>query len=135
MNIPNWIPLVSALIIAVGWYVTAYLNRRKDVAEKRLEHRLVALKSFLPVWFMLQKRISQLRKSENPALVPMDPKFSPLLEEARSNFQLYGYPDEIEPLETFIQACENGEQEQMRAALSILVTLVKDRIRKELEIV
>lgn len=47
--------LFPALIVAIGWFVTGYLNRIKDVAQKRLDYRLKALESFLPVWFDIQK--------------------------------------------------------------------------------
>ncbi len=96
----------------------------KDVAAKRLEYRQVALRSFLPVWFRIQKNRQAFH----------DPAFLPLLEEARTNFLLYGFQDEIEPLEAFIRACEQGELAQANDALAVLVPLIRERIRKELEI-
>lgn len=116
--------IVAALIVALGWFVTGYLNRRKDVAQKRLEHRLEALKSFLPVWFAIQKNSSPFNQ----------PGFLQLLETARSNFQLYGYTYEIEQMENFIVACEKQNLQEANSAISKLLPLVRDSIRKELGI-
>ncbi len=124
MTASNLISLISAFIIAVGWFVTGYLNRRKDVAQKRLEYRLESLKSFLPVWFFIQKNSA-----------PFEGKgFLAMLENARSNFLLYGYEDEIELMESFISSCETRNLDDANSNLSKLVPLVKNRIRKELEI-
>jgi hypothetical protein len=120
----NLISLVAASIVAAGWFVTGYLNRRKDVAQKRLEHRLEALKSFLPVWFSIQKNSSPFRQ----------PEFLRLLESARANFQLYGLDDEIELMEGFIRGCEQQNLEMANDRLQLLVPLVRRRIREELEI-
>jgi len=49
MEVKDWITLAAAFIVAIGWFVTGYLNRVKDVAQKRLEYRLKALETFLPV--------------------------------------------------------------------------------------
>ena len=124
MTITNWITIGSACIIAIGWFVTGYLNRRKDIAQKRLEYRLETLKSFLPVWFGIQKNTPFF----------MQPGSVDLLETARSNFQLYGYKDEIEEMEKFIVSCENKNLEKANECLKKLVPLVRNRIRKELKI-
>jgi hypothetical protein len=122
MTTGNYISLVAALIVAAGWFVTGYLNRRKDVAQKRLEHRLEALKSFLPVWFAIQRGGDPFQQ----------PGFLQQLETARSNFQLYGLEDEIEVMERFIRGCEQHNLEMANTQLAILVPLVRCRIRDEL---
>ena len=124
MTTENWILLVSASIVAIGWFVTGYLNRAKDVAQRRLELRLKALESFLPVWFAIQR-------NEAPFA---DPGFLPQLEDARTKFQLYGLADEIELMEGFIRAVENQNVQNANKALRDLVPLVRARIRKELAI-
>jgi len=124
MNITTFIPILSALIIAIGWYVTAYLNWQKDVAAKRLKYRLEALKSFLPVWFEIQKNRSPFQ----------NPNFLSLLETARSNIQLYGLPDEIENMESFISSVKAEELKQANDHLSVFVPMIRTRIRKELGI-
>src|SRR5262245_21319221 len=130
MNIEpkDWIALGAALggatIVAIGWFVTGWLNRRKDVAQKRLEYRLQALESFLPVWFIIQS---------NPAPFT-DPDFQSKLESSRSKLHLYGKKDEIELLETFIHGLEAKDLPSANAALARLVPMVVERIRKELAI-
>ncbi|MEQ1777052.1 MAG: hypothetical protein ABL863_00745 [Nitrosomonas sp.] len=47
MEVKDWITLAAAVILAIGWFVTGYLNRVKDVAQKRLEYRLKTLEDFL----------------------------------------------------------------------------------------
>ena len=128
MKIENWITVASAfiaaLIVAIGWLVTGHLNRKKDVAQRRLEYRLKALEAFLPVWFTIQKKSAPF----------LQPGFLALLEDARSKFQLYGYTDEIALMESFIHSVESQDLSGANVALGKLVPLVRARIRKELEI-
>jgi hypothetical protein len=124
MKTENWITIASALIVAIGWFVTGYQNRRKDVAQKRLEYRLKALEAFLPVWFTIQKNTAPFSQ----------PGFLALLEDSRSKFQLYGRKDEIEPMEKFVHSIESRDLAGANAALEELVPKVLKRIRKELEI-
>ena len=120
----NWISIISAFIVALGWFVNGDLNRRKDVALKRLEHRLEALKSFLPVWFSIQEGGAPF----------LQPDFLQHLKTARTNFQLYGCEDEIQSMENFITACERQDLQAANAAIFQLVPMVRARIRKELGI-
>ena len=122
MSTDNWIMLLSALIVAVGWFVTGYLNRLQDISQKRMEYRLEALKSFLPVWFAIQRNDAPFA----------DPNFLTQLETARSNFQLYGYEDEIRAMEDFIRAIEQRDLAGANRALERLVPLVRRRIREQL---
>jgi hypothetical protein len=124
MKTENWITIASALIVALGWFVTGYQNRRKDVAQRRLEYRLKALEAFLPVWFTIEKKSAPF----------LQPGFLALLEDARSKFQLYGYKDEIDLMESFIRSVESKDLSGANEALGKLVPLVRERIRKELEI-
>ena len=124
----NWMTLAAATIagtlVAIGWFVTGYLNRAKDVAQRRLDYRLQALESFLPVWFTIQKSGAPFTQ----------PGFLEQLETARSKFQLHGYQDEIEIMERFIAAVEGANLRDANEALSLLVPLVRTRIRKELRL-
>ena len=122
MTTSNWMPIVAALLVALGWFTTAFLNRKNVIADRLLNYRLTALESFLLVWFQIQKDGDAFR----------DPGFLPLLKKARSNFQLYGLADEIENLEAFISAVEEPDLEKANAALKKTVSMVRERIRKEL---
>jgi len=124
----DWISLGAALggalIVAIGWFVTGWPNRRKDVAQRRLEFRLQALESFLPVWFIIQA---------NPAPFT-NPNFLDKLTNARTKFQLYGLKDEIDIFERFVSAIESKDLAAANPALSRLVPMVRERIRMELAI-
>jgi hypothetical protein len=124
----DWIALGAALggalIVAIGWFVTGSLNRSKDVAQRRLEFRLQALESFLPVWFTIQDNSAPFT----------NPNFLGKLENARSKFQLYGLNDEIEIFEAFVSAIESKDLPAANSALSRLVPMVRNRIRRELAI-
>jgi hypothetical protein len=124
METKDWITIASASIVAIGWFVTGYLNRLKDVAQKRLEYRLKALETFLPVWFSIQKNGAPFTQ----------PGFLAQLEDARSKFQLYGFEDEIKLMEQFILAIEVKNLPAANTALGKLVPLVRTRIRKELNL-
>lgn len=124
METKEWIMIVSALIVATGWFVTGHLNRQKDIAQRRMEYRLEALEAFLPVWFSIQ---------ENSAPFS-DVSFLAKLENARSKFHLYCYQDEIDLMEGFIKSCENQNLTGANASLEKLMPLVRSRIRAELKI-
>jgi hypothetical protein len=124
MEVKDWITIASAFIVAIGWFVTGYLNRVKDVAQKRLEYRLKALEAFLPVWFTIQKNSAPFTQ----------PAFLAQLEDARSKFQLYGFKDEIDLMEQFISAIEKQNIPAANTVLGNLVPLVRSRIREELKI-
>jgi len=127
MTTDNWISIASALLagglVAIGWYVNGIIQRRKDVAQRRLEFRLSALESFLPVWFAIQK-------SGGAPFSQSD--FLQQLEDARSKFQLYGLEDEIKHMESFINAVQDSNLAAANTALNQLVPLVRQRIRSEL---
>jgi hypothetical protein len=126
MTTEQWITLVSpmlaGLIVACGWFITARLNRAKDIALERRDRRLTALESFLGVWF-------EIEGNSNPF---GSPKFVEKVARARSQFGLYGLLDEIEVMETFIRAVESQNLAGANAALAQLVPLTRDRIRMEL---
>ncbi|MDD5300511.1 MAG: hypothetical protein PHD65_08455 [Gallionella sp.] len=124
MEVKDWITIASAFIIAIGWFVTGYLNRVKDVAQKRLEYRLKTLEAFLPVWFAIV--------NDNAAL--LQPEILAQFEDARRKFHLYGYKDENELMDQLVLAIGNKKPEEFTTALRKLVPLVRSRIRDELKI-
>ena len=124
MKISDWITIASALLIAIGWFVSGYLGQKNNVTLKRLEFRLKALESFLPVIFAIEKNSAPFA----------DPAFLPLLEDSRSKIQLYGHDDEIELFEKFIGAIESQNLPGANAAFDQLTSLIRTRIREELAI-
>lgn len=127
MEVSDWITIASALIVAIGWFITGYLNRVKDVAQKRLEYRLKALEAFLPVWFGFHDAIYKNGGVLQPELLSQ-------LEDARNKFHLYGYEDENELMNQLISAIGDKNIEAINIALGKLVPLVRSRIRRELKI-
>jgi hypothetical protein len=129
MTLDNWISVASALLagslVAAGWFVNGIFQRRKDVAQRRLDFRLTALESFLPVWFAIQKSGGAPFAQSG---------FLQQLENARGKFQLYGSEDEIALMENFVGAVQASNLTAANAALSALVPLVRTRIRAELGI-
>jgi len=111
----------SATIIVVGWFVNGLLNRRHEIAKKRMEYRLETLHSFLPVFFSIQKH-------ENP--FEDDPELLEKLEKSRSNFQLYGKTDEIELFESMIKGIESRDIPVFMSKLGKLIELDKYLGRK-----
>jgi len=55
MTVSDCILLLSAIIVVVGWFVNSYLNRRHEIAKKRIDHRLETLKSYLFFYSEAQK--------------------------------------------------------------------------------
>ena len=124
METIDWITIFSVIAVIIGWFVNGQLNRRNEIAKKRFEYRMNALQSFLKIWFFIQKNTAPFE----------DPTFLPLLEEARSNFQLYGKDDEIKLFEIFIKSAEQQNLQQANEALNKLVPLIRTKIRQELNI-
>ena len=124
MEVKDWISIASAFIIAIGWFITGYLNRVKDVAQKRLEYRLKALEAFLPVWFAIIKNEEALTQ----------PEILIQFQDAREKFHLYGLEDENELIEQLALAIRNKDILETNAKLKKLVLLVRSRIRDELQI-
>jgi len=124
MESKDWIAIAAAFIVAIGWFVTGWLNRVKDVQQKRLEYRLRALDSFLAVWYIIDRNSAPFT----------DPNFLPKLETCRTNFQLYGLTDEIERFERFIKAIEQRDLSSANQLLGALLPLIRGRIRSELQI-
>ena len=126
MEISHWISIVAALIVAIGWFVTGYLNRAKDVAQKRLDYRLKALESFLVIHDeMIEK-----------GGVPSDKEFVQKYNQAVRNFRVYGLEDEKKLLDDFREANEKGNNnlDEINKIFNELSDLIIGRIRKELQI-
>lgn len=127
MELSHWISILAAFIVAAGWFVTGYLNRAKDVAQKRLEYRLKALESFLLVHDeMIEK-----------GGMPSDKEFMQRYNQAVRNFRVYGLEDEKKLLDNFREAISKGKSnlEETNKIFNALSDLIIGRIRKELKII
>ena len=92
----GWQTLIAAIIVIIGWFVNSWLNRKAEIAKRRSEHRLIALKSFV------DSILFELLKDVNEAFAK--PDFTNELELTWKNIQIYGYRNEIDIYEEFIQA-------------------------------
>jgi hypothetical protein len=124
MEIKEWITLLAAFIVAMGWFVTGHLNRVKDVAQKRLQYRLETLEAFLPIGMSLQKK-------EDPF---NSPEFCKQFEDAQVKFQLYGFEDEAKLMSSFTKSLLSKNQNEAEGYYRELASLVRARIRNELKI-
>lgn len=120
MDTHDWITISSVTIVVVGWFVNSFLNRRHEIAKKRMEYRLDALHSFLPAFFAItENRVS-------------DPVLSEALAQANTKFQLYCHKSEINAFVRLTNACRAQDNEAYTDAVRDLVRLVREGIRGEL---
>lgn len=82
----DWALLVPAIIVSVGWYITAKLNHKNKIAEKRLECRLKMLEFFLPIATTLYKHAKnpELNGGQGPFT---DIEFARMFEKAQVDFK------------------------------------------------
>ena len=92
----GWQTLIAAIIVIIGWFVNSKLNRNAEIAKRRLEHRITALKS------VVENILFEISKGANNAFA--QPDFKERLEKARATIQMYGYRNEIDVYEEFIRA-------------------------------
>ena len=116
----DWITIVSVVIVVAGWFVNSFLNRRHEIAKKRMEYRFDALLSFLPVLFAIQENRTT------------DEKFSKDIASCWTKFQLYCYKNEAHEFEKICKAIENKDQKAYIESLQRVTRIVKDQVRKEL---
>jgi hypothetical protein len=121
--IKDYQTLIGAVIVVLGWFATYCFNVKKDIAQKRLEYRLEALKSFVPIHLEIQK------SSPN---FPQSNTIQEKLEVAIVNFQLYCTPNEIQLMQQFTSSMQTKELQSFNKSYEALVKLSRDGIRKTL---
>ena len=116
MKFSDYILLLSAAIVVIGWFVNSYLNRRHEITKKRIDHRLDTLKNYISFYVEAQK--SKSLDGFNDIQV---------------SFYLYGYDDEIELVEKITNIVttqpKNSEWLKLMTELNILI---RNRLRTEL---
>lgn len=126
MTNDNWIMIISALIVAIGWFVTWYLEQKNEIIKERRSYRLDMLHSFYPIIFFIQKKNYKIRPGQEAE------ELEKLLAEARSKFLLYGEKDEIEAYENVVAAFLGEDNEDKTIYLNKLADIVRTKIRTEL---
>jgi hypothetical protein len=121
--------ILSSVIICIGWFVTGYLNRRANVAQKRLEYRLKVLEKFWPIAIGLATN----KKPEGPFTSEFSHQFSNL----HLDFLLYGEKEEVDLMSRLVEIMKQKEKQEERRefaeGLTNLANLVRHNIRKELK--
>ncbi len=128
METRDWIQIFAITVLISGWFINGYLNRRNEIAKKRIEFVLPTLKSFLKIWYILTDPEEQAN---------IDPiEYKKLLIEIRENFQLYGREDERALFEEFVSFStrDNYNPNEAKRTMEQLVQIVRERIRQELNI-
>ncbi|MCX6075804.1 MAG: hypothetical protein NTW78_02835 [Campylobacterales bacterium] len=125
MEIKEWITIVSVIIVVTGWFINSYLNRRHEISKKRLDYRLETLHSFLPVFLSMSS-------SQQPFID--DKELNDKIKNARVNFQLYGYQDEMYLFNQFVTAIEKADVNEATKTINKLIVLIRSRIRNELKL-
>ena len=120
MNIHDWITISAVIIVVIGWFVNSALNRRHEIAKKRMEYRLEALHSFLPAFFGI---------TENSVSAP---ELAEMLARVNTKFQLYCNKAEIDTFVRLINACHAKDDKAYTEAVRDLACLVREGIRVEL---
>ena len=123
METKDWITLLSAFIIAIGWFVNSALNRKHEIAKKKLEYRLNALESYMPVAFSI---------SSGPNPFKTDPQLLEKLRVAINNINLYGTEEEIKMVHRLADAIQNRDEEEVKISHPTLYECVRSQLRKEL---
>lgn len=120
METNNWITIFSVVIVVVGWFVNSFLNRRHEIAKRRMDYRFDALLSFLPVFFAIQENRTA------------DEKFSKDMASCRTKFQLYCYKNEVEAFENICIAIEEKDIQAYTESIRQVTRIVREQVRKEL---
>lgn len=120
METHDWITIFSVVIVVAGWFVNSFLNRRHEIAKKRMEYRFDALLSFLPVLFAIQENRTT------------DEKFSKDIASCWTKFQLYCFKKEAEEFEKIWVAIKNKDKNAYTESGRQVTRIVKDQVRKEL---
>lgn len=124
MEIKDWITILSVIALIAGWFTNSWLNRKNEIAKERLRYRMETLRSIVDLLLEIQESIDN-KKGDITHLRRR-------LLEVSYKFDIYGKEDEQKYWKLFIK--EINERGKTEKPLNDLLALVKNRIRKELNI-
>ena len=124
MEIRDWITLASVAALIIGWFTNSWLNRRNEIAKERLKYRMDTLRSIIDLLSEIQECIDN-KKGDITHLRRQ-------ISEISYKFDIYGKQDEQLLWKQFIKTI--NEKEKTEQPLNDVLVLVKNRIRKELNI-
>ena len=120
--------LISACLAILGWMVNNYYKREHEIAKKRLEYRLEALHSFIPVYVLIEA-IARKGKTEK-----IEKDFYEKLNASHLKFQLYGNQHENETFKELMQAINSNNIKGVENSTRKLIDLILAEIRSELKL-
>lgn len=125
MTNSEWIAIVSVLVIVIGWFLNSELNRRNEIAKKRLEFRLDILNLMLDTFNDMQEHIITTNSLNG------NNKLVAALYRALSRLAFFGKQDEKILCEVISK--KMNDKQPIGLELSKLIEVVSRRIKKELK--
>jgi len=116
MKISDYILIISAIIVVIGWFVNSDLNRRHEISKRRSDYRIETLKNYTSFYIEAQKT-----------------KSLEAFNDIQVSFYLYGYDDEIELVEKIATlVTTQPKNPEWLKLLTDLNILTRNRLRTEL---
>ena len=116
MQISDYILLISATIVVLGWFTNDLLNRRLQISLRRTDYRMSTLKNYIS--FYIEAHDKRSLDGFNDIQV---------------SFYLYGYDDEIELVKKIADLVttqrDDGEWLKLMRDLNVIS---RNRLRAEL---
>ena len=118
MTLQDWILIVSASIVVIGWFVNSWLKRRQEIANRRSDFRIETLKAYIAFYLEAQEKKS------------LDG-----FNDVQVAFYLYGYKDEIDLIKQIadIVTTDSNNPEWLKLMTELNI-LIRNRLRKELRL-
>ena len=116
MEIRDYILVISAIVVVVGWFVNSYLNQRHEISIRRADYRVDALKSYISFY---------AKAIKTKSLTGFD--------DVQVSYYLYGYDDEIQLVKRIanIVTTQPGNKNWFDLLIQLNV-LTRNRLRAEL---
>lgn len=125
MTTSEWIAILSVSIIVIGWFLNSELNRRNEIAKKRLEFRLNTLNLILDSIVNIYKDVNTPDTSTNNNNLIID------FDEAITRLAIFGKEDEKELCRTI--SIKKTNKQSFDLELTKLIEIVSIRIKNELK--
>jgi len=130
MEIKEWVPVVSVVVVVVGWIINGILNKRHEIFKKRLDFRLKMLDSYILAAIALE-RLVQCRAGVDK-IEELTREFLGKLEDAQVQILIYGSSGEISAINEIVGFAEKNGHNNLKIKSNEFMNIVRKNIRKEL---